>query len=95
MQSILASMNIEKVVITAYARFFQTETRQLILVGKGDYLLQVKNNQGMLLKDIEAYFYITERDFPAVLIDGFFICWLVNTAGLTSDNTVYYRLRTV
>ena len=35
-------------------------------------MLQVKNNQGKLLKEIEAYFHIAERDFPKVLEDNYF-----------------------
>jgi predicted transposase YbfD/YdcC len=62
MQSMLASMNIENAVITPDAMHCQTETAQLIRKGKGDYVLQVKKNQGNLLKDIEAYFHIAERD---------------------------------
>jgi predicted transposase YbfD/YdcC len=72
MQSMLASMNIENAVITADAMHCQTETSQLIREGKGDYVLQVKNNQGKLLKEIEAYFHIANRDFPKVLKDSFF-----------------------
>jgi len=67
MQSMLASMNIENAVITADAMHCQTETAQSIRKGKGDYVLQVKKNQGKLLKEIEAHFYIAERDFPKVL----------------------------
>jgi len=72
MQSMLASMNIENAVITADAMHCQTETSQLVREGKGDYVLQVKNNQGKLLKEIEAYFHIAERDFPKVLKDNYF-----------------------
>ena len=72
MQSMLASMNIENAVITADAMHCQTETSQLVRKGKGDYVLQVKKNQGKLLKEIEAYFHIAERDSPKVLKDNFF-----------------------
>ncbi len=72
MQSMLASMNITNAVITADAMYCQTETTQLIREGKGDYVLQVKKNQGKLLKEIEAYFHIGERDFPNVLKDNTF-----------------------
>lgn len=68
----LASMNIENAVISTDAMHCQTETSQLIREGKGDYVLQVKNNQGKLLKEIEAYLHIAERDFPKVLKDNFF-----------------------
>lgn len=72
MQSMLTSMNIENSVITADAMHYQTKTTDLIRQGKGDYVLQVKKNQGKLLKAIEAYFHMAERDFPKVLKDNFF-----------------------
>lgn len=72
MQSMLASLNIENAVITADAMHCQTETAQLIRQGKGDYVLQVKKNQGKLLKEIEASFHIAERDYPQVLKDNSF-----------------------
>ena len=68
----LASMNITNAVITADAMHCQTETAQLIRGGKGDYVLQVKKNQGKLLKEIEAYFHIAEREFPNALKDNLF-----------------------
>ncbi len=67
MQSMLTSMNIENAVITADAMHCQTKTTQLIRQGNGDYVLQVKNNQGNLLKEIEAYFHRAVRDLPQVL----------------------------
>jgi predicted transposase YbfD/YdcC len=68
----LVSLNIENAVITADAMHCQTETSQLIREGKDHYVLQVKNNQGKLLKEIEAYFHIAERDFPKALQRNFF-----------------------
>lgn len=53
MQSILASMNIENAIITADAMHCQTETTQLVREGKGDYVLQVKKNQGKLSKKLK------------------------------------------
>jgi len=72
MQSMLRSMNIENAVITADAMHCQTDTSELIRAGKGDYVLQVKSNQGNLLKEIEAYFHIANRDFPNVLTENSF-----------------------
>ncbi|MFT5814775.1 MAG: putative transposase YbfD/YdcC [Psychroserpens sp.] len=72
MQSMLTSLNIENAVITADAMHCQSETSQLILAGKGDYVLQVNNNQGKLLKEIEADFHIVNRDFYKVLKDNSF-----------------------
>ena len=65
-------MNIKSSVVTADAMHYQTETAQLIREGKGDYVLQVKKNQGNLLKEIEGYFHMAERDFPEVLKDNLF-----------------------
>ena len=48
MQSMLDTLNIENAVITADAMHCQTETAQLIRKVKGDYVLQVKKNQGKL-----------------------------------------------
>jgi predicted transposase YbfD/YdcC len=56
MQSMLASMDIKNAVITADAMHCQTETAAAIRKGQGDYVLQVKKNQGKLLKEIEAFF---------------------------------------
>jgi predicted transposase YbfD/YdcC len=52
----LASMKIENAVITADAMHCQTETSQLIREGKGDYVLQVKNNQASYLKKLRHIF---------------------------------------
>ena len=67
MQSMLTSMNIEGAVISADAMHCQTETASVIRDAKADYSLQVKNNQGNLLKEIAAYFHKTRRDDPKLL----------------------------
>jgi predicted transposase YbfD/YdcC len=72
MQSMLASMNIKNAVVTADAMHCQTETAELIRQGKGDYVLQVKKNQGSLYKEIKAYFHKTYRDSPKLLKDNCF-----------------------
>ena len=72
MQSMLADMDIKNAVITADAMHCQTETAREIRQGKGDYVLQVKNNQGSLYKEIDAYFHKMYRDSPKVLKDNYF-----------------------
>ena len=42
----------------------QTETAAAIRKGHGDYVLQVKKNQGKLLKEIEVFFHKTYRESP-------------------------------
>ena len=73
MQSMLASMNIENAVITADAMHCQKETSALIRQGKGDYVLQVKKNQGNLLAEIKAYFHKCYRDIPKLLEQNHFM----------------------
>ncbi|MFT4926370.1 MAG: putative transposase YbfD/YdcC [Phenylobacterium sp.] len=72
MQAMLASMDIKNADITADAMHCQTQTSELIRQGKGDYVLQVKKNQGNLLKEIKAYFHKTYRDSPKRLKDNHF-----------------------
>jgi predicted transposase YbfD/YdcC len=72
MQSMLANMDIKNAVITADAMHCQTETTRIIREGDGDYVLQVKKNQGNLFKEIEAYFHKTERELPKLLKDNYF-----------------------
>ena len=67
MQSMLSSMDVEDAVISADAMHCQTETAKIIRENKADYSFQVKNNQGNLLKEIQAYFHKTYRDTPKVL----------------------------
>ena len=67
MQSMLASMDIKNAVITADAMHCQKETAAAIRKGNGDYVLQIKKNQGKLLKEVKAYFHKTERDSAELL----------------------------
>lgn len=72
MQSMLTSMDINNAVITADAMHCQTETAALIRQGGGDYVLQVKKNQGNLLNEIKAYFHKGYREIPELLKDNCF-----------------------
>ena len=67
MQSMLSEMNINDAIISADAMHCQTKTADLIREGGGHYVLQVKNNQKNLLKEIETYFHKTYRDSPEQL----------------------------
>ncbi|PAJ71682.1 hypothetical protein CJF42_25405 [Pseudoalteromonas sp. NBT06-2] len=72
MQAMLASLDIKNAVITADAMHCQTETTTTIREGNGDYVLQVKKNQGNLFKEVEAYFHKSYRDSPKLLKDNYF-----------------------
>ena len=67
MQSILEQLEIEGSVITADAMHCQKKTAEMICEKKGDYVLQVKNNQASLLEEIKAYFHKVRRDDPLLL----------------------------
>lgn len=67
LQSMLSSMVIKDAIITADAMHCQTKTAEIVREGEADYVLQVKENQKNLLKEIEAFFHKTARDEPQVL----------------------------
>ena len=54
-QELIKELNIKGCVVTADALNCQKETAQVIVNGKGDYLLCVKDNHTNLKKDIEDY----------------------------------------
>ena len=64
MQLMLESMDIKGSVITADAMHCQTKTADTVIDGKGDYVLQVKENQKNLLNEIKAFFHKADRDVP-------------------------------
>jgi len=72
MQSMLSTLDIKGAVISADAMHCQTETAKVIRANNADYSLQVKNNQGNLLKEIKAYFHKTYRDKPNLFEDNHF-----------------------
>ena len=58
-------MNIEGIVITADAMHCQKETAEKIIDNKGDYVLQLKANQGRFYEEVYAMFdekYMDESD---------------------------------
>ncbi|MCP4986483.1 MAG: ISAs1 family transposase [Colwellia sp.] len=63
----MADLEINGSVITADAMHCQKKTAEIICEKDGDYVLQIKKNQGALLKEIKAYFHKIRRDDPLLL----------------------------
>ena len=64
-KELIEMLNIEGLVVTADAMHCQKETAEIIIKNKGDYVLQLKANQGRFYKDVYAMFddeYINEID---------------------------------
>ncbi len=64
-QELISMLNIKGMVVTADAMHCQKETAETIIKNKGDYVLQLKANQGRFYEDVYAMFddkYITEAD---------------------------------
>lgn len=64
-RELIEMINVEGMVITADAMHCQKETAEAIIKNKGDYVLQLKANQGNFYTDVYAMFddkYINEAD---------------------------------
>ncbi len=64
-RDLVEMLNIEGMVVTADAMHCQKETAEIIVKNKGDYVLQLKANQGNFYKDVYAMFddkYMDEVD---------------------------------
>ena len=64
-QELVAMLNIEGMIVTADAMHCQKETAEIIVKKGGDYILQLKANQGSFYKDVYAMFdnkYMDETD---------------------------------
>ena len=64
-RDLVEMLNIEGMVVTADAMHCQKETAEIIMKNKGDYILQLKANQGNFYKDVYAMFddkYMDEVD---------------------------------
>ena len=64
-RDLIEMINIEGMIVTADAMHCQKETAEIIIKNKGDYVLQLKANQGNFYKDVYAMFddkYINETD---------------------------------
>lgn len=55
-RDLVEMLNIEGMVVTADAMHCQRETAEIIMKNKGDYVLQLKANQGNFYKDVYAMF---------------------------------------
>lgn len=55
-RDLVEMLNIEGMVVTADAMHCQKETAEIIMKNKGDYVLQLKANQGNFYKDVYAMF---------------------------------------
>ena len=72
MQSMLRQLSVKGAIITADAMHCQTHTAEIIRAEGADYMLQVKDNQRHLSKEISAFFHKTYRDSPQVLEERHF-----------------------
>ena len=64
-RELIGMLNIEGMVVTADAMHCQKETAEIIIKNKGDYVLQLKANQGTFYSDVYAMFdekYMNEAD---------------------------------
>ena len=64
-KELIGMLNIEGLIVTADAMHCQKETAEIIIKNKGDYVLQLKANQGKFYEDVYAMFddkYINEAD---------------------------------
>lgn len=64
-RELIELLNIEGMVVTADAMHCQKETAEIIIKNQGDYVLQLKANQGRFYEDVYAMFddkYINEVD---------------------------------
>lgn len=64
-RELIEMLNVEGMVVTADAMHCQKETAETIIKNKGDYVFQLKANQGNFYKDVYAMFddkYINETD---------------------------------
>lgn len=64
-KELIEMLNIEGIIITADAMHCQKETAEMIVKNKGDYVLQLKANQGNFYQDVYAMFdskYMNEAD---------------------------------
>lgn len=64
-RELIGMLNIEGMVVTADAMHCQKETAEVIIKNKGDYVLQLKANQGTFYADVYAMFddkYMNEAD---------------------------------
>jgi predicted transposase YbfD/YdcC len=64
MQAMLQHLSVIGAIITADAMHCQTKTAEVIRAEGADYMLQVKDNQRHLHKEIAVFFHKTYRHSP-------------------------------
>ena len=72
MQAMLQRLSVKGAIITADAMHCQTHTTEIVRAEGADYMLQVKDNQRNLCKEISAFFHKTYRDSPQILEKRYF-----------------------
>jgi predicted transposase YbfD/YdcC len=72
MQSMLQQLSVKEAIITADAMHCQTHKAEIIRAEDADYMLQVKDSQRHLCKEISAFFHNTYWDSPKVLTERHF-----------------------
>lgn len=55
-QEVLRLLDLKQTIVTADAMDCQKDTASVIIEGKGDYVLAVKGNQGLLYEEVREYF---------------------------------------
>jgi predicted transposase YbfD/YdcC len=71
-QAMLRQLSVKGAIITADAMHCQTMTTEVIGAEGGDYMLQVKDNQRNLRKEIMAFFHKACRETPQALKAGYY-----------------------
>lgn len=61
-QELLGVMDLKGAIVTADAMNCQKGTAEVIIEGKGDYVLALKGNQGLLYEEVRAYFDVECRE---------------------------------
>jgi predicted transposase YbfD/YdcC len=72
MQAMLQRLSIKEAIITVDAMHCQTKTAEIIWAERADYILQIKDNQRNLHKEISAFFHKTCRDVQQALKTGYY-----------------------
>lgn len=62
-QELLGLMELKGTIVTADAMNCQKGTAEVIIDGKGEYVLALKGNQGLLYEEVRAYFDVACREF--------------------------------
>jgi predicted transposase YbfD/YdcC len=89
MKAMLQHLSVRGPIITANAMHCQTKTAEVIRAECADYMLQVKDNQRHLHKEIAAFFHKTYRDSPQSFENGYYE-EIDNAHGRINEH--YYRL---